>query len=81
MTQRYSAVRVTPTMVHLLDSQHSNIVAAKVYERTTVNGTGWVLAPLASTRGQSRKLHATPEDAIASMRYMKKKAARAALAG
>jgi hypothetical protein len=29
----------------------------------------------------SRKLHATPEDAIASMKYLTKAAARAALIG
>ena len=77
---RYTAVRVTPCLIHLLDSRHNNIVAAHVWQRTTVNGTGWQLGPLASTRTNSRKLHATPEDAIASMRYMTKAQAKAAIA-
>lgn len=77
---RYTAVRVSPCLIHLLDSRHNNIVAAHVWQRTTVNGTGWQLGPLTSTRTNSRKLHATPEDAIASMRYMTKAQAKAALA-
>ena len=79
MTTRYTAVRISPILIHLLDSRHSNIVAAHVWRTTTVNGTGWRLGPLASTRTNSRKLHATPEDAIASMRYMTKAQARDAL--
>ena len=77
---RYSLLRVSDIMIHLLDTKHGNLVAAKVYVRTTVNGTGWVLAPLTSTRTQSRKLHATAIDAIVSMKYMTKRQAENDLA-
>jgi len=80
ITPRYSLLRVSDKMIHILDAKHGGLVGAKVYLRTTVNGTGWVLAPMTSTRTQSRKLHATPVDAIVSMRYMTKREAEASLA-
>ena len=79
MTSRYSAKRITETTVHVLDSKHGNLPAAMVFRRTTVDGTGWKLMSMSSTRGNSRRLHASPEDAIASMKYMSRSEAQVAL--
>jgi len=77
---RYTAVWVSPVLVHVLDAKFGNAPAAFVHLRRTVDGDGWTLAPRSVSRMRSRKLHATPEDAIASMKYMTRATAREALA-
>ena len=79
MPNRYSAAWVNPMLVHLLDSKFNGAVAAHVFLRRTVNGDGWQLAPMTTTRSRSRKLHSSPWDAIASMAYMSLLEARTAL--
>jgi hypothetical protein len=77
---RYSVRRINTTTIHVLDAKHGLAVAAKVYFKKECNGSGWKLAPMTSTRTGSRKLHATPEAAISSMRYLTLMEARQAIA-
>jgi hypothetical protein len=79
MTTRFSVVRVTDMMIHIIDAQHGGLVCAQVFFKHECDGSGWRVAPR-TQRHMSRKLHATPEDAIASMKYLSKRAARIALA-
>jgi hypothetical protein len=79
MPDRYSAVWISPKLAHVLDAKHGNAVAATVSWRCTVQGEGWKLQAMSVSRTSSRKLHWTPEQAIAAMKYMTLAAARASL--
>ena len=78
INERFSLLRVSDTMIEILDARHGGLVSARVFFKTEAGGSGWKVGPL-NQRKFSRKLHATPEDAIASMKYLTKAAARAAL--
>ncbi len=76
---RYAVHRVSPTEVRILDLRFGGAEAARVVHVIRVNGSGWKLFPTSTGRVPSRRMHDTPEAAIASMRYMTQAEARAAL--
>lgn len=69
--RRYVAKRISEYVVHVLDRRYGDAVTAYVHFRRTARGEGWVLYPQNAARNPSRKMHATPAEAISSMRYMK----------
>ncbi len=76
---RYTITRPNPCLIHVRDSKHNGLVAATVFLTKTVDGEGWKLAPMSVGRVSSRRLHTSPEQAIASMKYMTLKEAREAI--
>jgi hypothetical protein len=78
---RYSLERISNKRVNILDSRFNNIAAAVVSWREMADGNGWRIIVHSSARSNGRKLHATVADAVASMKYLSKSQARAALAG
>jgi len=73
---RYTLRIASDKRIDVLDSKFGRNVTAIVRYVENQEGKGWRVHPQNVGRRSSRTLHATPEKALASMRYMTEACAR-----